>query len=43
MKFFIYQNKKIWKHYLIPKFMNTITWSETGTKIYRWLIWGVAI
>lgn len=52
MYFFIYHNWKNWrvlKYYLLPKWMNPITWKEEnkqgikGCKVYRWLIFGWTI
>lgn len=40
---FIYANKKNWKRYLKPYWMNTITWKDSGIKVYRWLIFGWTI
>ena len=35
---FIYANKRNWKQYLKPKWMNPVTYKEANRKIYRWLI-----
>jgi hypothetical protein len=40
---FIYANKRNWFKYLLPVWMNAITWKESEeptSKIYRWLIFG---
>lgn len=37
---FIYANKRNWTKYLLPIWMNTITYKEAKVKIYRWLIFG---
>lgn len=41
---FIYPNKRNWFHYLLPKWMNSVTWSNgKNSKVYRWLIFGWTI
>lgn len=37
---FIYNNKRNWLRYLLPVWMNCITWEQGGRKIYKWLIFG---
>ena len=45
MNFFIYCNKRNWKQYILPKWLNPITYKDYNIphKIYRWLIFGVSI
>ena len=40
---FMYSHKKNWKEYLSPKLLNSITYKDGKTKIYRWLIFGWTI
>lgn len=40
---FIYINKRNWQRFLLPKWLNTVTYKETGKKFYRWLIFGWTI
>ena len=39
MKIWIHKTGN-WYEYFKPTWLNTITWKEGESKIYRWLFWG---